>query len=221
MTRAIAIYPSWLSRIVQVCLVGAIATAGLGMVSPLSAISAASTVIAQANSIRPTLRLGSTGTAVSELQAMLALLGYFKDPVDGKFQATTESAVKKFQQDIGLTSDGIVGPATWERLLPSPSTDLNPPPVPVATPAPTTPTPAPTTPTPPPNQADLPTLRKGMTGTAVARIQETLKARGFYDGPIDGAFGPATEDAVRAFQRSVQLVDDGVVGPATWQALLR
>ncbi len=197
---------------------GGVATSGIVGLSALpGAIAVEPTTLAQAT-IRPTVRSGSTGTAVSELQAILSLLGYFPHPVDGKFQGTTEAAVKKFQQEVGLTADGIVGPATWERLLPTPSTNFDPPPVPPPTATP----PAAAQPTrPPANQADLPTLRPGMNGTAVTRVQEALKARGFYKDVVDGVFGPATEAAVMAFQRSVQLVPDGVVGPATWQALLR
>ncbi|MEM1289895.1 MAG: peptidoglycan-binding protein [Cyanobacteria bacterium P01_H01_bin.162] len=190
------------------------AAAATGLVS--QAIAAPAAVhIAQATT-RPTLRMGSTGSAVSEIQAMLALLGYFDDPVDGQYQTSTEAAIQAFQTDAGLNSDGIVGPATWEALLPSPSTEFTPPDVPAtatgdaedATDTPDAP-------------VALPTLRIGMTGPAVSRVQETLDSRGFYEGAIDGIFGPATEAAVQDFQASVELVADGVVGPATWQALLQ
>lgn len=177
---------------------------------------AATTAIAQAPT-RPILRLGSDGNAVSEIQAILMLLDYFEGPVDGRFQATTEAAVQTFQADVGLKDDGIVGPATWEKLLPTPSTEFTPPAVPPETVA--------TDEAPEEDAADapieLPTLRQGMTGPAVSRVQETLRSRGFYRGAIDGIFGPATEEAIMAFQRSVELADDGVVGPATWQALLQ
>ncbi|MEP7218554.1 MAG: peptidoglycan-binding domain-containing protein [Bacteroidota bacterium] len=39
--------------------------------------------------------------------------------------------------------------------------------------------------------------------------------------PADGAFGPKTEVAVRAFQRTHGSVPDGIVGPKTWAALDR
>ena len=179
------------------------------------AIAAPAVNIAQA-SARPTLRVGSTGSAVSEIQAMLALLGYFDDPVDGQYQTSTEAAIKAFQTDVGLSSDGIAGPATWEALLPSPSTEFTPPDVPAtATGGADDATDTADSP------VALPTLRVGMTGPAVSRVQETLDSRGFYDGAIDGVFGPATEAAVKDFQDSVELVADGIVGPATWQALLQ
>ncbi|NEQ45263.1 MAG: peptidoglycan-binding protein [Leptolyngbya sp. SIOISBB] len=186
------------------------------MPTTVAAIAPDTVELAQA-STRPTLRLGSTGNAVSELQGMLVLLGYLDDPVNGRYQLTTEAAVKAFQMDAGLTDDGIVGPATWEKLLPNPSTEFTPPAVPE--------TPADGTETKPEDEADtpvaLPILRQGMVGPAVARVQESLRDRGFYDGAIDGIFGPATEAAVMEFQISTQLADDGVVGPATWQALFQ
>lgn len=178
----------------------------------------ASVELAQAPT-RPTLRLGSTGNAVSEIQAILILLGYLEAPVDGRYQEPTEAAVKEFQADAGLTDDGIVGPATWEKLLPNPSTEFTPPAVPETPVADEEATadaePAEDAP------VELPILRQGMTGPAVTRVQETLRIRGFYDGAVDGIFGPGTEAAVKDFQSSVQLAADGVVGPATWGALLQ
>jgi len=195
-----------------------LATATLTLVPTLLSMAiapVAAAEIAQAP-IRPTLRLGSTGSAVSEIQAMLILLGYLEAPVDGRYQEPTEEAVKTFQADVGLTDDGIVGPATWEKLLPNPSTEFTPPAVPETPVAEATPDE-----TEEDAPIELPILRKGMTGPAVTRVQETLSARGFYNGAIDGIFGPGTEAAVKAFQSSAQLAADGVVGPATWGALLQ
>lgn len=63
-----------------------------------------------------------------------------------------------------------------------------------------------------------PTLRVGSRGPAVTRLQNALRAKG-YRISADGAFGPRTLAAVRAFQRSRRLAADGVVGPRTWGAL--
>ena len=64
-----------------------------------------------------------------------------------------------------------------------------------------------------------PTLALGDRGEAVVTLQELLQRLGFLTGSIDGDFGPATEQAVIAAQRSLNLVADGIVGPATWATL--
>ena len=61
-------------------------------------------------------------------------------------------------------------------------------------------------------------LRRGSRGDAVAALQRMLVAAGFAVA-ADGDFGPATEAAVRAFQRARGLGEDGIVGPATLAAL--
>lgn len=50
-------------------------------------------------------------------------------------------------------------------------------------------------------------------------LQTALKSRGFDPGPLDSRVGPATKRALRAFQRSVGLLDDGIAGPKTLAAL--
>lgn len=65
---------------------------------------------------------------------------------------------------------------------------------------------------------NLPDLRVGARGPAVLAVHRQLARDGFYSSSIDGNFGPLTEKAVRAFQRSHNVPDDGVVGPATWAA---
>ncbi len=51
-------------------------------------------------------------------------------------------------------------------------------------------------------------------------LQELLLYRNFHPGEVDSDFGPRTEEAVKAFQRSRGLTDDGIVGKLTWEALL-
>lgn len=67
---------------------------------------------------------------------------------------------------------------------------------------------------------EYPVLRRGMRGAAVLGLQEKLSAIGVYNGPIDGIFGAQTEAAVIAAQRRLNLTQDGVVGSATWTAIL-
>lgn len=265
---------------------------GLSLLALLSPVQAQTPPAAPAASpspnvetpTRPTLQMGSQGEAVRQLQAMLLLLGFYTGSVDGLYGGSTAIAVADFQETAGLTPDGIMGQASWNRLLPSlamlsantappeapaapadptvadsPTTEATPA-NPVAFPTPDAPAPdAPVLdapdPTPPPAEAepeaptpeaspsptpaaeppdpaeaeaaeaaepvDLPILRLGMQGPAVERLQERLKALGFYTGAVDGIFGDATKTAVETAQRNYDLEPDGVVGPVTWAALLR
>ena len=63
------------------------------------------------------LKYGSSGSAVKKLQILLNGLGYSCGTVDGRFGAKTLEAVKAFQKANGLTADGIVGAATWNKLI--------------------------------------------------------------------------------------------------------
>ena len=64
-------------------------------------------------------------------------------------------------------------------------------------------------------------LRAGSTGDAVRDVQRRLAALGFdASGDPPGTYGPATEDAVRAFQARRGLRVDGVCGDQTWSSLV-
>ena len=64
------------------------------------------------------------------------------------------------------------------------------------------------------------TLREGMTGPDVKALQSRLAALKYYPGPIDGAFGSDTLEAVWAFQEVQRLTVNGIVGTATNYALV-
>lgn len=143
---------------------------------------------------QPTLRQGSRGAAVAQLQGLLRQRGFDPGPSDGIFGPRTGDAVRRFQAAHGLVVDGVVGPQTWGALRPAASAPAQ----------------LPTQP---------PTLRQGARGGGVVTLQNLLRARGFDPGPSDGVFGPQTAAKVRGFQSSRRLVVDGVVGPQTWGAL--
>ena len=63
------------------------------------------------------------------------------------------------------------------------------------------------------------TLAPGATGADVERLQRALNDKGFSPGATDGDYGPGTQAAVLAFQRSQGLLADGVAGPRTLNAL--
>ena len=57
-------------------------------------------------------KVGSRGDEVRRIQNKLKSLGFFNGTVDGIYGTKTQSAVKKFQQSVGITADGIAGPKT-------------------------------------------------------------------------------------------------------------
>jgi len=148
-------------------------------------------------------RVGSRGEAVRQIQLCLNNVGRAHPSIlplnpDGIFGQLTHNAVVAFQRLFNLTPDGIVGPLTWNRLMRECHSHP----------------PYPGTP-----------LRVGSTGEAVRRIQSCLNhiSIRFPSIPIlnvDGIFGPRTESAVMAFQRTFGLTADGVVGPITWTRMM-
>ena len=65
------------------------------------------------------LKKGDKGAAVKALQTLLIGYGYSCGSwgADGSFGSATDKAIKAYQKDNGLDVDGIVGPATWSKLL--------------------------------------------------------------------------------------------------------
>ncbi|WP_338777930.1 peptidoglycan-binding protein [Metabacillus sp. FJAT-52054] len=143
-----------------------------------------------------TLKIGSRGDAVADLQRKLTKLGFNTGGIDGVFGPATDKAVRAFQKSKRLTADGIVGPKTWSALNGSssqPGTTL----------------------------ANSGTLRKGSKGSAVKELQQRLTARGYNTRGTDGIFGANTEKAVIALQKASRLTTDGGVGPAKKKAILK
>jgi hypothetical protein len=66
--------------------------------------------------IPATLKVGSSGPAVLELQQELNALGYWLGPADGKFGGTTQQAVWALQKTAGQSPSGVVTAKTWAAL---------------------------------------------------------------------------------------------------------
>ena len=99
----------------RIALSSGVATSGLEGVRTVPAVVAPKA----AEASKPTLRLGSRGEAVKELQRDLVRLGYNigRTGVDGIFGPNTQGAVIAFQRGHPpLAVDGIVGPQTWAAL---------------------------------------------------------------------------------------------------------
>lgn len=180
------------------------------------------TVTASPAPTSSTLKLGSKGDAVKEVQKKLRSLGFLKGSADGDFGTATEQAVKDFQKQYKLTIDGKVGPKTLAAIQNATATKK-----PTATPTPkVTPTPK-KTPTPtvkrtatpkPSSYANL-YLRLGDNSSQVKQMQERLISLGYLSGKATGKFDGVTEKAVIAFQKRNCSYSDGVAGPDTLTAL--
>ena len=62
-------------------------------------------------------------------------------------------------------------------------------------------------------------LKQGATGGEVKEVQRRLKQWGYYNGAVDGVYGPQTVAAVKAFQKKNGLKADGIAGKSTYEAL--
>lgn len=65
----------------------------------------------------PIIRYMSRGVYVCVAQDALIYLGYDTGGLDGVFGRRTENSVKEYQRTRGLVADGIIGPATWRKLM--------------------------------------------------------------------------------------------------------
>lgn len=165
------------------------------------------------------LRAGSTGLDVQTIQTYLNRIrqNYPAIPAitdeEGVFGDSTRAAVTKFQSIFNLAPDGIVGKSTWYKIsslytavtrlaeLDSEGGSLG-------------------IGTVPPGSI----LRQGSSGPDVITLQYLLDVISEYYPEIpslaqDGIFGSGTRQSVIAFQRTMGLNADGVVGPLTWKAL--
>ena len=152
------------------------------------------------------LKLGSQGDEVRNVQRKLRELGFYKGTVDGDFGEGTEKAVKAFQKQYGLTADGKVGANTLAKLATAKATMK---PSATATPKPTA----------VPSYNTNTYLRNGNSGKQVRQMQERLIGLGYLVGVATSSFDNATEAGVIAFQRRNTSYADGVAGPETLKAL--
>ncbi|PSB08268.1 hypothetical protein C7B61_14785 [filamentous cyanobacterium CCP1] len=142
------------------------------------------------------------GESIAALQRQLANLGYYNGEITGYYGPQTQDAVIRFQQDMGLAPDGIVGPATSQALYQYGSSSGG-------------------ARQPQSAGASLPTIQLNQSGEQVAELQRRLSDLGYYSGSITGNFDYSTEAAVMQFQRDNALTADGIVGSSTEEALRR
>ena len=182
-------------------------------------------------------KYGSSGTEVIQIQSELTAQGYYSSKIDGKYGPKTKNAVINFQKVNGLAPDGVTGSKTLYALgistnnsrtsrvqtklkslgiykgnvdgIYGPKTkdavisfqkqkNLSPDGI-----------------VGPKTLAAL----NVQTDSQVHQIQNKLKNWGFYQGNIDGIYGPKTKAAVIEFQKKHNLKADGIVGTNTLNAL--
>ncbi len=165
------------------------------------------------------LSFGSAGEPVRSIQIKLNRISKNYPAIpkipfpDGSYQAETERAVRQFQQIFNLTPDGIVGRATWNainRIYAGVKnlSDINSEGIP---------------------PEDITTffgdaLEEGDESVVVRELQYLLLFISAFNNQIppitvDGIFGPATRDAVIAFQRFYGLPQTGRVDFDTWEQI--
>ena len=139
-------------------------------------------------------KLGDRSGAIELISNTLLRLGFISSPSD-IFDEKLTQGVKAFQQDRGLTVNGLINEITarsleearfrlGDRVLVFNSTAL-------------------------------------MRGDDVANLQDRLIQMGFNCGKVDGVYEITTENAVKEFQKSVGILSDGRCGPATLISLMR
>jgi peptidoglycan hydrolase-like protein with peptidoglycan-binding domain len=146
---------------------------------------------------RSFVSVGDTGFEVRKVQQRLRELNYYRGPINGFFDRTTQDAVVRFQRSNGITQTGVVGPTTRIYMFNSAQSSGSSLKAETSTPATEiaqiSPQTTPTTITPTPENSRL--------GTAsVQELQKRLQVQGLYEGPIDGVYNPQTEAAVNQAQ---------------------
>ena len=150
------------------------------------------------------LRYGDWGDRVTTLQQHLIAAGVrIRGGADGLFGRATESSLRGFQSERGLEATGVADEATLTALA-----------------AAVAPASAPSAAAAPNPFPQLVGLRPGALGDSVKELQQRLLDLGVrVRGGADGVFGPATAQAVKAFQTSRSLEATGIVDDATATAL--
>ncbi|HEX5225978.1 MAG TPA: peptidoglycan-binding protein [Solirubrobacteraceae bacterium] len=228
-------------RAAQLCLVptstrarrlsiGTLAALSVGPTASIASTALpAGTGTGSAEAAAPTavLSSGEEGRRVAQLQQLLGI------STDGVYGPATEAAVRSFQASHGLTADGVAGSRTIAALsgresafagvsstLAGETTSTGP----AASEAPSSPTGAAEETAPASGSraaigqeavqaTSAPAREREAERAAVERLQHAMRL------PVDGDFGPATEEAVRRLQARHGLSADGVVGPETWSVL--
>ena len=127
-------------------------------------------------------------TNTLDIQKFLANNGFQPGPIDGQSGPKTVSAIKAFQKISGLLADGIAGNKTKAAMRAYTGCTTN---------------------------SCIARDNRSANLESVEGVQTYLSNNGFNPGIIDGEMGSYTKEAIKAFQRKVGLIPDGVAGTRT------
>ncbi len=132
---------------------------------------------------------------VTKVQDALRRAGAYNGAVDGIWGPSSRAALQAFQQGRGLQATGEMNPATAATL------GLNAAELLPAAPAPAS------------------SSTEVLSEQVVRNVQDRLRSLGFYEGSVDGVWGPATQTAIERFQQSRSLQVTGQLTPVTASAM--
>ncbi|MGW0965007.1 peptidoglycan-binding protein [Streptomyces sp. NPDC002516] len=188
--------PGWRTRAGVFAATTALLSAGI-LLSAGPASAAPAAIRLTSSSCPGVIQRGQVSGCVTELQNLLNAHGAGL-VVDGQFGANTLYAVRAYQSSTAIAVDGLVGPQTKAKLYATGGSA----PAPVRLTSSSCPA----------------NIVQGDKGGCVTELQRLLRHFG-YAIDVDGAFGPATDGAVRDFQSTHGLSVDGQVGTNTKREL--
>ena len=124
-----------------------------------------------------------------DIQQFLSNNGFNPGPIDGQSGPKTKNAIISFQKENGLLADGIAGNKTKAAMRAYTGC----------------------------KSENFCVARDNSSAKldSIADVQTYLANNGFNPGIIDGKMGSYTREAIKAFQRKVGLIPDGVAGART------
>lgn len=143
---------------------------------------------------------GDKGEKIKTFQLRLKELGYYKATCDGNFGNVMITAVKKFQENNGLTVNGIIDKKTQQKLNSNSAINIQ-------------------------GITGIlldksQTLKRGDNGSQVKALQRILKKLGYYTNSIDGNYSNRTIAAVSDFQEANNLKITGIANSTTIKKML-
>ncbi|MGK7861558.1 peptidoglycan-binding domain-containing protein [Falsiroseomonas sp. E2-1-a4] len=132
--------------------------------------------------------------AVVKVQEALRRAGAYTGAADGIWGPASRTALETFQQGRGLQATGEMNPATAATLGVNPAELL-------------------------PAHSAPPATTEVLSEQVVRNVQTRLRSLGFYEGGVDGIWGPATQTAIERFQQSRSLQVTGQLTPVTASAM--